>query len=142
VFLCFHRSSMHGKCATSRPCVTHDTHEFTHVWYLENGWCKLTWCVEFMHGPNVKQFMQTYICVLNENLHFRVEFQLSDNGMLNTCVFRTNICYIWQRYRVIKQMIRVSPLKTSFLFALSITRPFTNFRLKLSALSISNYIPL
>jgi hypothetical protein len=95
-----------------------------------------------MHGPNVKQFMQTYIYILNENLQFWVEFQSSDNGMLNTCVFSTNICYIWQRYRAIKQMIGVSPLKNSFLYALSITRPFTNFRLRLSALSVSNCIPL
>ena len=95
-----------------------------------------------MHGPNVKWFMQTYIYVLNENLQFWVEFQSSDNGMLNTCVFSINICYIWQRYREIKQMIRVSPLKTSFLYDLTITRPFANFRLRLSALSINNYIPL
>ena len=136
---CFHRPSMHDKCVTSCPWVIH---EFTHVWYLENGWCTLTWCVNCMHGPSIKQnFMQTYIYVLIENLQCWVECQLSDNDMLNTCLFSTDIFYIWKMYREIKQMIGVIPLKTSFLYALSITRPFANFTLRLNAIRISNCIP-
>jgi hypothetical protein len=132
---CFHRPWMHNKCATSRPWVILD-YEFTHVWYLENGSWKLTWCVKCMHGPNAKGFMQTCLLhLLNENLQFWVEFQSSYNGMLNTCVFSTNICYIWR-------MTGVSPLKTSFVYALAITRLFTNFRLRLGAISVNKCIPL
>jgi hypothetical protein len=60
--------------------------------------------------------------------------------MLKTCVFSTNICYIWKRYREIKQIIRVSPLQTSFLYALAITRTFTNFRLRLDACSVAREV--
>jgi hypothetical protein len=60
--------------------------------------------------------------------------------MLNTCVFSTNICYICQRYRVIKQIIRVIPLQTRFMFSLAITRTFTKFRLSLCACSVSREV--